>query len=194
MTDVYVHPSAEVSDKAEIGEGTKIWHQAQIREGARIGENCVISKGVYIDFDVAIGNGVKIQNFVSVYHGVTLEDEVFVGPSATFTNDLHPRAPLWNDERIIRTLVKKGASIGANATVLGITIGEYAMVGAGAVVTQDVPRKALVYGNPAKIRGFVCDCGVKLKLKEEKDDAIMVCPKCGEIQAIPLKTYSLLEE
>lgn len=194
MKDVYIHPTAEVSERAQIGRGTKVWHQAQVREGASIGENCVIGKGVYIDFDVSIGNGVKIQNFVSVYHGVTLEDEVFVGPSATFTNDLHPRAPIWNEERIIRTLVRRGASIGANATVLGVVIGEYAMVGAGAVVTHDVPERALVYGNPAKVRGFVCDCGINLKLKEKGDEVLMVCPKCGETYGIPLKTYALLEE
>jgi len=183
---IYIHPTAEVSDKAEIGEGTKIWHHAQVRENARIGKNCVIGKSVYIDFDVKIGDRVKIQNFVSIYHGVTIEDDVFLGPGMTFTNDLYPRAFI-SDFEVYPTRVKKGASIGANATIIcGITIGRYAMVGAGSVVTEDVPDHALVYGNPARLVGFVCRCGRKLKREREIEDfVLMKCDKCKREIKIP---------
>ncbi|MCF2680719.1 N-acetyltransferase [Faecalicatena contorta] len=169
---IFIHASAEVSEKAKIGDGTKIWNLAQVREDANIGENCIVSKNVYIDTKVNIGNNVKIQNNVNVYHGVTVEDDVFLGPSMTFTNDFYPRA--FNDEwEITNTLVKKGASIGANATIVcGVTIGEYATIGSGSVVTKDVPRQALVVGNPARQIGWVCVCGHKL-------DQNYTCPKCG---------------
>lgn len=174
---VRIHPTADVSPRAVVGDGTQLWHQAQVREGARIGRSCRIGKGVYIDANVVVGDHCKIQNYVSVYQGVTIGDRVFVGPAATFTNDLAPRAartdwatyagedksPEWE---IVKTVVEDGASIGANATILcGITIGENAMVGAGAVVTKDVPRHALVFGNPARVRGYVCDCGRTLNAK-----------------------------
>jgi len=176
---IFIHPTAEVSKEAKIGEGTKIWHQAQIREKAEIGEKCNIGKGVYIDFGVKIGNNCKIQNYVSVYHGVTIEDDVFIGPSVTFTNDLYPRAYIWNEEKVSKTLVKKGASIGANSTIIcGITIGRFAMVGAGSVVTKDVPDYALVYGNPAKIQGFVCECGRKIAQFEENEMENLVKCTC----------------
>ncbi len=172
--DYFVHPTAEVSDKAKIGKGTRIWHHAQIREHAEIGENCNIGKGVYVDIGVKIGSRVKIQNYVSVYHGVEIEDDVFIGPAATFTNDKHPRAWLWDDTRLCYTKVKKGASIGANATIVcGVEIGEYAMIAAGAVVTKSVPPHGLVMGVPAKLVGFVCECGEKL------DDNFR-CPVCGK--------------
>ena len=162
MGNYFVHATAEVSENASIGDGTKIWNQAQVRNDAVIGDNCIISKNVYIDEHVCIGNGVKIQNNVNVYHGVTIEDDVFLGPSMTFTNDMYPRA-FNSDWKITETLVRKGASIGANATIrCGITVGEYAMVGAGSVVTKDVPAYALVVGNPAKRIGWVCKCGTKL--------------------------------
>ncbi len=171
---VFIHPTAEVDPRAKIGYGTKIWHQAQVREFAEIGENCNIGKGVYIDLKVKVGNRVKIQNYVSVYHGVTIEDDVFVGPSVTFTNDKHPRAWLWDESRLCRTLVKRGASIGANSTIVcGVTIGEYAMIGAGSVVTKDVPPHGLVVGNPARLVWFVCECGERL-------DKNFKCPKCGK--------------
>ena len=160
---VFIHATAEVSEHAEIGDSTKIWNFAQVRENAKIGINCIISKNAYIDTGVQIGNNVKIQNNVNVYNGVIVEDDVFLGPSMTFTNDKNPRAvnPDW---KITKTLVKKGASIGANATIVcGVTIGEYAMVGAGAVVTKDVLPHTLVVGNPAKKIGFVCKCGERVK-------------------------------
>lgn len=172
MEDVFIHETAEVSETAVIGSGTKIWNQAQVRNNSVLGENCVISKNVYIDEYVKIGSRVKIQNNVNVYHGVTVEDDVFLGPSMTFTNDLYPRSfnAQWD---ITETVVKKGASIGASAVIrCGVTIGEYAMVGAGSVVINDVPQHVLVAGNPAKQIGWVCRCGFKLE-----DDGF--CAKCN---------------
>lgn len=170
--NVFIHPSANVNDKAVIGEGTKVWINSQIRENATIGTDCIISKDTYIDFDVIIGNDVKIQNGVSVYHGVTVEDKVFIGPNAVFTNDFYPRA-CNSDWEVKKTFVKKGASIGANATIVcGNTVGEFAMVGSGSVVTHDVPPYTLVVGNPARKIGKVCKCGYKL-------DKNNTCPICG---------------
>lgn len=179
----YVHPTAIIEEDVSIGEGTRIWHFVHIRKRARIGRNCNIGKGVYIDTEVRIGNNVKIQNFVSVYRGVTIEDDVFIGPHATFTNDLYPRSYNTSWE-IVPTIVKKGASIGANATIVcGVTIGEYAMVGAGAVVTKDVPPFGLVYGNPARLKGFVCYCGRPLKenmiIDKNDDYVVFKCRYCG---------------
>ena len=162
MMDIFIHATADVSNEAIIGENTRIWNHAQVREGACIGKNCILSKNVYVDTGVCIGNNVKIQNNVNVYNGVIIEDDVFLGPAMTFTNDLFPRATNLN-WTITKTIVKRGASIGANATIVcGITIGEYAMVGAGAVVIKDVPAYALVVGNPARIIGNVCKCGNKV--------------------------------
>lgn len=173
MRDYFVHDTAEVSDKAQIGKGTKIWNQAQVREYAKLGEDCIVSKNVYIDEKVIIGNRVKIQNNVNVYHGVVVEDDVFLGPSMTFTNDMFPRA-FNSDWEITNTLVEKGASIGANSTIrCGVTIGSYAMVGAGSVVIKNVPPYALVVGNPARQIGWVCICGNKL---EENN----CCSKCNK--------------
>ncbi len=154
-----IHPSAEVSPAATVGEGTAIWHGAQVREGARIGAGCVLGKDVYVDKDVAVGNDCKLENVATLYRGVTLGDRVFVGPHACFTNDTYPRSvsPEW---QVVPTRVEDGASIGANATILcGVAIGRAAMVAAGAVVTKDVPVHALVAGIPAKVIGWVCDCG-----------------------------------
>lgn len=173
MSNVYIHPTAEVDERAVIGDGTKIWNQTQVREEAKIGWGCIIGKNVYIDEKVLIGNRVKIQNNVNVYHGVTVEDDVFLGPSMTFTNDMYPRA-FSVDWKVSKTLVKKGASIGANASIrCGIVIGEYATVGTGSTVTKDVPSHALVVGNPAKQIGWVCECGYKL-------DAQGKCEHCGK--------------
>jgi UDP-2-acetamido-3-amino-2,3-dideoxy-glucuronate N-acetyltransferase len=160
---VYIHPTANVSDQAEIGQGTKIWINSQIREKSVIGNNCIISKDTYIDTQVKIGNNCKVQNGVSVYHGVTIEDDVFVGPNVTLTNDKVPRA--FNTEwKITPTLISKGASLGANSTIVcGITIGEYAMVAAGSVVTRDVEPYSLVMGNPAKHHSYIDKAGNKIK-------------------------------
>ena len=170
---VFVHSSAEVSKRAEIGDGTFVWNEAQVREGARIGKLCRIGKSVYIDKNVIIGHGCKIQNFATLYDGVVIGNGVFIGPHVCFTNDVRPRAAS-TDWKIIPTKVNDGASIGANATILcGITIGRNAMVGAGAVVTRDVPDNGLVVGNPAKIVGFVCTKGHTL-------DRALHCSVCDE--------------
>jgi UDP-2-acetamido-3-amino-2,3-dideoxy-glucuronate N-acetyltransferase len=191
---IRIHPTADVSQKANIGDGTSVWNQAQIRENAKIGENCNISKDVYIDFDVVIGNNVKIQNGVSVYHGVTIEDDVFLGPHMTFTNDLYPRAFI-SDFKVYETFVKRGASIGAHATIVcGITIGEYAMIGSGCVVTKDVPPHGLVVGNPGRLIGFVGKTGKRLvKIEDSEESVFMKCSETGELYNIPLKVYNFLK-
>ena len=163
--NIYIHESAVVSPDAQIGEGSKVWVNTQIREGVVIGKNCILSKDVYIDIDVPIGDNVKIQNSVSVFHGVSIEDDVFIGPNACFTNDKVPRAFNTNWE-ITETKVCKGSSIGANATILcGITIGEYAMVAAGSVVTKDVEPYSLVVGNPARHMSYIDKMGNKVSEK-----------------------------
>ena len=193
ISPVYIHPSAEVSPEAQIGDGTRIWRQVHVRENARIGEHCNIGKGVYIDAHVQIGSHVKIQNHVSVFEGVTLEDGVFVGPHVCFTNDLYPRAitpdghlKSADDWTITPTLVKYGASIGAGSIIVcGITIGSFALVGAGSVVTQDVPAHALVYGNPAHQHGYVCRCARRLSnVREEEGKLVGWCEACGELSVI----------
>lgn len=174
---IFVHPTAEVSEKASIGEGTKIWHGCHIRENAKIGTHCVLSKDVYIDQDVQIGNRVKIQNGVSVYKGVTIEDDAFLGPHCVFTNDLRPRSSStsW---KIIPTQIRKGASVGAGSVIVcGVDLGSYCMVGAGTVVTKSIPPHALVVGNPGKIVGYVCVCGQKLETQGIPRD-IFLCPAC----------------
>jgi len=174
---IKIHSSAEVSSKAIIGDGTCIWNGSQIRDGAVVGKNCIIGKDVYIDTGVTIGNNVKIQNNVLMYCGLSVEDGVFVGPGVVFTNDKYPRAIKLNGElktkddwEISNTLIKKGASLGANSTILpGITIGKFAMIGSGSVVTKDVVDFGLVCGNPAVLLGFVCECGKPLKKGEKHD-------------------------
>jgi UDP-2-acetamido-3-amino-2,3-dideoxy-glucuronate N-acetyltransferase len=156
----FVHESSYVDEGAEIGEGTKIWHFCHIMGGAKIGKKCSIGQNVNIGSRAVIGNGVKIQNNVSVYDDVVIEDDVFCGPSCVFTNVINPRAFIERKHEYRKTVVKKGASIGANATIVcGVTIGEYALVGAGSVVTRDVPAYALVYGNPAQVHGRVGEDG-----------------------------------
>ncbi len=163
MADYFVHESSYVDAGCEIGGGTKIWHFSHIMSGSRIGERCNIGQNVVVLPEVVIGNNVKIQNNVSVYTGVVLEDDVFCGPSMVFTNVVNPRSHVIRKHEYKRTLVRRGASIGANTTVVcGHTIGRYAFVGAGAVVTKDVPDYALMVGNPARITGWMCACGIKL--------------------------------
>lgn len=185
MTPMSTHPTAEVSPSAEIGEGTRVWHQAQIRERVRIGSNCIVGKGVYIDFDVQVGSNVKIQNGAFLYHGCSIEDGVFIGPGACFTNDRRPRAinpdgTLKGDAdwEVGNTLVRRGASIGAGAIILpGMTIGRFALVGAGAVVAKDVPDYGLVVGVPARLVGFVCACAEKIGRPVAAND--VACPRCS---------------
>lgn len=162
MGNSFIHQSSHVDPSSIIGEGSKIWIGVQIRENTKIGSNCIISKDVYIDESVEIGDNCKIQNSVSVFKGVTIENDVFIGPNASFTNDLVPRA-FNNNWQISNTYIRQGASIGANATIIcGITIGKYAMIGAGAVVTKDVPDFALIVGNPGRVIGFVDKKGNKV--------------------------------
>lgn len=189
----FKHPTAIV-ESDRIGEGSKIWHFAHIREKAVIGKNCNIGKGVYVDSEAKLGDNVKIQNFVSVYKGVEIEDDVFIGPSAVFTNDLYPRAFLWNEDRLVNTYIKKGSSIGANATIIcGITVGEYAMVGAGSVVTRNVPPFGLVIGNPARFKGFVCYCGKKLRnINNDKNKDIIYECECGKTVIIKKEWNNIL--
>ncbi len=175
--DYFVHESSYIDEDVIIGKGTKIWHFSHIMSGARIGENYIIGQNVFIGRNVKIGKNVKIQNNVSVYEGVTLEDDVFCGPSCVFTNvdtprSAHPRGP----QGFLKTLVKRGCTIGANATILcGLTLGAHSFIGAGAVVTKEVPDYALVYGNPAKIWGWMCECSTKLEFVRAKAQ----CIKCG---------------
>jgi UDP-2-acetamido-3-amino-2,3-dideoxy-glucuronate N-acetyltransferase len=171
----YVHESSYLDEKVSIGEGTKVWHFSHVLKGAQIGKNCSLGQNVNIASNVKIGNGVKIQNNVSVYEGVELEDYVFCGPSMVFTNDLTPRSKYpKGSEGYKKTLVKLGASIGANATIVcGTTIGKWAMIASGAVVTKDVPDYALMAGVPAKQIGLVCECGLPLKNNE------LTCNDCG---------------
>ncbi len=180
MKDPFVHESSYLDEGAEIGAGTKLWHFCHVMPRARIGRECNIGQNVFIASEVIIGNNVKIQNNVSLYKGVILEDDVFLGPSMVFTNVVNPRSHVRRKEEYRATLVKRGATIGANATIVcGVTLGRYAFVGAGAVVTRDVPDHALVYGNPARLQGWLCQCGVKLDFRVTPQGERATCERCG---------------
>jgi UDP-2-acetamido-3-amino-2,3-dideoxy-glucuronate N-acetyltransferase len=178
--DYFVHESSYVDEPSSIGSGTKIWHFSHIMKNSRIGARCNIGQNVVVSPDVVIGNNVKIQNNVSVYTGVELEDDVFCGPSMVFTNVINPRSHVVRRDEYQRTVVRKGASIGANATVVcGTTIGCYAFIGAGSVVTRDVPDYALAYGNPARVRGWMCACGIAVEFSKRGDEEVAQCGACG---------------
>ena len=174
----FIHESAYVDDGAVIGEETKIWHFCHVRGSARIGAGSNLGQNVYVDANVTIGDNVKIQNNVSVYEGVILEDDVFCGPSMVFTNVINPRSHVSRKDEFKDTVVKRGASLGANCVVVcGHDVGRYAFVGAGAVVTSDVPDYALVFGNPARLRGWMCQCGIRLG---EAEGDQLTCDTCGD--------------
>jgi UDP-2-acetamido-3-amino-2,3-dideoxy-glucuronate N-acetyltransferase len=195
----YAHPTAEISTEAIIGEGTRIWHQAQVRERARIGRDCIVGKGAYVDFEVVIGHCCKLQNGVYVYHRATLEDGVFLGPGVMILNDKNPRAinpdgtlKSDTDWEVSPIHIGHGAGIGGGAIILpGVSVGKWAIIGAGSVVTRDVPDYGLVYGNPARLRGFVCPCGQRLDVKSETAAAVELgCPKCGREISILVTTQT----
>ena len=176
MSDIFVHESSYVDSPCEIGDGTKIWHFSHVMKNCRIGVGCNIGQNVVISPDVVIGNNVKIQNNVSIYTGCILEDDVFCGPSCVFTNVMNPRSHISRKSEYRKTVVRQGASIGANATIVcGSTLGQYAFIGAGAVVTSDVPDFALMVGVPARRVGWMCQCGLRLELK----GGVASCPACG---------------
>jgi UDP-2-acetamido-3-amino-2,3-dideoxy-glucuronate N-acetyltransferase len=191
MEQVFIHPTAVVDEGAQIGKGTKVWHFSHIMSTAVIGEYCILGQNVFIGPKVRIGNRVKIQNNVSVYEGVILEDEVFVGPSAVFTNVKFPRAFIEQKDRFLSTVVKRGATIGANATIVcGVTIGEYAFIGAGAVVREDVKPHALIVGVPGRQIGWVSRAGRPLQFDH---NAIAKCPFTHETYKLEGDTLLLLQ-
>jgi len=200
--DFFVHPSATVEEDVQIGKGSKIWHLAQVRHGSKIGQDCVIARNVFIDFDSQIGNNVKIQNHAIVYHQAIIEDGVFVGPNVCFTNDRLPRAinpdgtlKSADDWEVSKIQIKKGASIGGHSVLTpGVTIGKFALIGAGSVVSKDVPDFALIYGNPAKIKGFVCRCGKKIKSFFKKRDFVEGKCDCSLTVEIDKKAYQILSD
>ena len=179
--DYFVHESSYVDEGAQIGAGAKIWHFCHVMGGAKIGERCNIGQNVFVAADVIIGNNVKIQNNVSLYTGVVVEDDVFLGPSVVLTNVINPRSHISRKDEYQSTLIKRGASIGANATIVcGVTLGRYCFIGAGSVVTRDIPDYALVYGNPGRLRGWMCRCWIRLEFESLAGQEQAVCPACGE--------------
>jgi UDP-2-acetamido-3-amino-2,3-dideoxy-glucuronate N-acetyltransferase len=195
VNKVTIQPTAIVDKNVVIGEGTRVWNFVHVRENAEIGKQCVLADYVYVGRGVKIGNNVKLENRATVYEGVTIQDKVFVGPHVTFTNDPYPRS-FSTDWKILQTLVKEGTSIGAGTVIVcGVTIGEYALIGAGSVVTEDVPPHALAYGNPARIRGFVCRCSRKLETEEKKKTyVLMKCQFCNEKYKIATEDYARLKK
>lgn len=186
----FAHESSYIDEGCEIGGDTKIWHFSHIMKGCKIGKRCNIGQNVVISPDVVLGDGCKVQNNVSIYTGVICEDEVFLGPSCVFTNVVNPRSFIERKREYQRTVIKKGASVGANSTIIcGHDIGRYAFVGAGAVVTKDVPDYALVYGCPAEVRGYVCQCGEQIKFSNLK----AVCPSCGKQYEMNESDYTIKE-
>src|SRR3712207_6707675 len=180
MADYFVHESSYIDDGVQIGPDTRIWHFCHVMSGSRIGRGCRIGQNVVIGPRAHVGDNVKIQNNVSVYTGVTLEDDVFCGPSMVFTNVVNPRSHVPRRDEYRSTLVRRGATLGANCTVVcGYTIGRYAFIGAGAVVTKDVPDYALLVGNPARRIGAVCACGVRLRMLEGRIRTV-ACGECGQ--------------
>lgn len=178
----FIHESSFVDEGAEIGDQTKIWHFSHIMSGSKIGMECNIGQNVVVSPEVVIGNNVKIQNNVSVYTGVIIEDDVFLGPSMVFTNVINPRSHVSRKDEYRTTLVKQGATIGANATIVcGITLGKYCFIGAGSVVTRDVPDYAVFYGNPARFHGWICQCGINLPISVsgKSQDERVTCAECG---------------
>lgn len=191
--DYFAHETAYIDDGVEIGSGTKIWHFSHIMPTAKLGSNCSLGQNVVVSPGCVIGNNVKIQNNVSVYTGVIMEDDVFCGPSMVFTNVINPRSHIERKSEFKQTLIRRGATIGANATVVcGHTLGRFCFIGAGTVVTRDVPDFGLVVGNPGRLRGFVCYCGDRLPIDVEAEsiDAVS-CGSCGKRYS---RTNSAVEE
>lgn len=197
----FAHSTATIEKDVVIGDGTKIWADAHVRAGSKIGQSCIIAEGVFIDADSIIGNNVKIQNHAIIYHQAIIADGVFIGPKVCFTNDKQPRAinpdgtlKSADDWEVATIKIGYGSAIGAHSVITpGVTIGEWAMAGSGSVITKDVPDYALVFGNPARIHGFVCKCGKKLEniIKKDITDVIFAC-ECGEAINIKRENYKLL--